>query len=93
MKNLACIAVALLVAACASTQDLEPDLPRPAPQAAPDPRVGELQTQLTELLERIDVLNHRIAQLENAAPAATAVVPAPQQQPAPRPAPVLRTAS
>ena len=90
MKNLACISVALLAAACASTQDLEPDLPRPAPQAAPDPRVGELQTQLTELLERIDVLNHRIAQLENAAPAA-AVVPAPQQQPASRPAPV-RTA-
>jgi tol-pal system protein YbgF len=45
--------------------------------AAPDPRVGELQTQLTELLERIDVLNQRIAQLEEIRMEAT-----PKPQPA-----------
>lgn len=79
MKKL-CIAVALLfAAACASTS--EPDLPPTVMQnAAADPRVTELQTQLTELLERIDVLNHRIAQLEetgaaSAAPAVTAAHP------------------
>ena len=92
MKKLACLAAALLAAACASTQDLEPDLPRPATQtvsAAPDPRIGEMQTQLTELLERIDVLNHRIAQLEEGVPApqtvtASVSTPAPAQTPAPR---------
>ena len=85
MKKL-CAAVAFLAAACGSTQNVEPDLPRPVMQAgAPDPRVGELQTQLTELLERIDVLNHRIAQLEEGrqadAPATVAATPA---QAAPR---------
>lgn len=85
MKNL-CVAVALLAAACSSTR-IEPDLPPTVTQnAAPDPRVGEMQTQLTELLERIDVLNHRIARLEEGQPAtqpAPVVVasrPAPQQQ-------------
>ena len=87
MKRL-CIAVALLfAAACASTS--EPDLPPTVMQnPAADPRVSELQTQLTELLERIDVLNHRIAQLEESgaasgSPAVAAVQPA--QSPAPRP--------
>lgn len=42
----------------------------PAPVTpAPDPRVAELQTQLTELLERIDVLNDRIARMEESAAA------------------------
>ncbi|HEX8407232.1 MAG TPA: tol-pal system protein YbgF [Thermoanaerobaculia bacterium] len=98
MKKL-CVAVALLAAACSSTR-IEPDLPPTVTQnAAPDPRVGEMQTQLTELLERIDVLNHRIARLEEGQPATPPVVvasrPAPvqpqQQQQAPRrvqPAPV-----
>jgi len=57
-------AAALFAAACASSQT---DDPAPAPrvvEAAPDPRVGELQTAMTELLERIDVLNDRIARLE-----------------------------
>ena len=76
MKKLLCVAAAALAAACASTQDDGPDLP-PATMpavAAPDPRIGELQTQLTELLERIDVLNSRIAQLEEGT-VATAVSP------------------
>lgn len=61
------IAFLLVAAGCASTQS-GPD-PMLAPvTAAPDPRVAELQTQLTELLERIDVLNDRIARMEEAVP-------------------------
>lgn len=39
-------------------------MPAAATAPASDSRVAELQTQMTELLERIDVLNQRIAQLE-----------------------------
>lgn len=56
----------------------------PAPVTpAPDPRVAELQTQLTELLERIDVLNERIARMEEGAVvyAPAASVPAPVEAP------------
>jgi tol-pal system protein YbgF len=77
MKNLTAAAVLLLGVACASSDPPEPTLV-PAPTAAADPRLGEVQTQLTELLERIDVLNDRIARLEESregsAPA-SAVVP------------------
>ena len=63
MKKLAVVA-AILACACASSQQ-QPDAPPPAPSAAAaDPRIGELQTALTELLDRIDVLNERIARLE-----------------------------
>ena len=83
MKKLLCLA-ALLAVSCASTQDDGPDLPPPVAAPAPDPRIGELQTQLTELLERIDVLNSRIAQLEEGAPAdagrASARPPAPEER-------------
>lgn len=92
MKNL-CAAVLLLLlsAACASTAVDDGPEPMTVPQtsAAPDPRVGEMQTQLTELLERIDVLNQRIAQLEEvrteAAPRPQPVTPR-RQQPAAEPA-------
>jgi len=69
MKKLV-VAAAILAAACASTQT--PDT-APPPQAAIDPRIEELQTSLTELLERIDVLNDRIARLEESG-AASGVV-------------------
>jgi tol-pal system protein YbgF len=75
MKKLLCVAVAVLASACASTRDDSgPDMPSATMPAVstPDPRIGELQTQLTELLERIDVLNSRIAQLENVGPAFSA---------------------
>lgn len=42
-------------------------LPVATPQPAEDTRVAELQTSLTEMLERIDVLNDRIARLESGA--------------------------
>jgi tol-pal system protein YbgF len=53
--------------------------------AAPDPRVGELQTALTELLERIDVLNERMARLEEERTA-----PPPPQQTVSRPSAPLQ---
>lgn len=90
--KLAAALMMMLTVACASTDDMPPPVTSSASQpAAPDPRVGELQTQLTELLEQIDVLNHRISQLEEgtpapaAAPAATvAAAPAQPVVPAPR---------
>src|SRR5687768_1579491 len=90
MKKLAAAAAFLLTAACASTSsdgDLTPDYVPPAQQAN-DTRVAELQTSLTELLERLDVLNDRIARLESApvpSSSAAAAAPAPEiLAPAPR---------
>jgi tol-pal system protein YbgF len=65
----------LLSVACTATTDDGPE-PVTVPQAAPDPRIGELQTSMTELLERLDVMNSRLARLEENG-VATAV-PAPQ---------------
>lgn len=62
MRTLA-IAVLLLGIGCASAQQDEP-VSAPAGAAAPDPRIGEMQTAMTELLERMDVLNDRISRLE-----------------------------
>lgn len=86
MKRLCAAAVLLLTAACASAP-VDDAAPMTVPQAAaaPDPRVGELQTQLTELLERIDVLNQRIAHLEEER---VVEVPAPTPAQAQAPAPV-----
>lgn len=83
MKQLAVAALLLLTSGCVSTVD---DAPAPvtAPAPAPDPRVGELQTAMTELLERLDVMNSRLARLEE--PAAVAE-PQPRQA---APEPVVR---
>ena len=71
MKKLAVLAVVMLSISCASTDDA-PE-PVTVPQvAAPDPRIDELQTAMTELLDRLDVMNSRLARLE--------------EQPAPAPA-------
>jgi tol-pal system protein YbgF len=59
-----CAALFLGTAGCASSSAGEAEMLTAPQTAAPDPRVGEMQTQLTELLERIDVLNQRIAHLE-----------------------------
>jgi tol-pal system protein YbgF len=86
-KKLAAAGLLILTAACASTDDgdgPEPVIVPAQATSAEDPRVGELQTQLTELLECIDVLNHRIARLEETAPAPPPV----QVAAAPAPAPV-----
>jgi tol-pal system protein YbgF len=79
MKNII-VSAALLAASCASSTAPEP---MGAPAQAADPRVAELQTQMTELLERIDVLNDRIARFEEseAVAAAPATVSVPATQP------------
>ena len=66
MRNLAVAVLAIAVlssAGCASSQQDSPAV-APATVAAPDPRIAEMQTAMTELLERMDVLNDRIAHLE-----------------------------
>jgi tol-pal system protein YbgF len=58
-------------AACGTTQpdELEPELP-PRPAAAPvDPRVSDLQVTVNELLDRIEVLQSRVVELERREPA------------------------
>lgn len=70
MKKPAALLLLVLSVACASADGPEP---QPIPVApAPDPRVGELQTQLTELLERLDVMGSRLARLEENQAAAAA---------------------
>jgi len=68
MRRVVVAGVALL-AACASSAPPDDDttsLVPPAQVAQQDnARLGEIQTQMTELLERLDVLNDRIAKLEN----------------------------
>jgi tol-pal system protein YbgF len=71
MKKLAVLAV-MLFAACASTDDGGPEpvfVPQPVADPALTQNVAVLQTQLTELLERLDVLNSRLAKVEEQATA------------------------
>jgi len=102
MRLAAAAAAVLLLAGCASGRKDADDLaPVPIPQAekeavnppptASEARVAELQTQLTELLERLDVLNARIAKLESggqalmpvpASPVPASPAPVPQPPPA-----------
>ncbi len=91
MKKLAAAILVMLTVACASAQNDE-RMPAAAPPSAPDPRIAEMQTAMTELLERIDVLNHRIAKLEEsgAAGAASLSPPTPGSG-EPRPAPPQET--
>jgi len=88
--RIAAAAIAIVLAGCASTDvDRPPSLvPPPENTVAPssDTRVAELQTSMTELLERLDVLNARIAKLESGAPAS------PPAGPAASPPPVVTAA-
>ena len=54
----------LLAAACAGSRGTDDARP-PSLVPPPDPRIAELQTSMTELLERLDVLNARITKLES----------------------------
>src|SRR5438874_6821371 len=72
-KTIAGCLLLLFASACASTgANDDGPMPPPAPPPSTDARLNEIQTSLTELLERIDVLNSRIDRLEEAggAPAA-----------------------
>ncbi|HYS54534.1 MAG TPA: tol-pal system protein YbgF [Thermoanaerobaculia bacterium] len=82
-------AFCLLTLSCASSKQPadEPSLvPPPQPASSPtvDKQLVDLQTSLTELLDRLDVLNARISKLEGGAPptpAATSTT-APARSPA-----------
>ncbi|HEX3577540.1 MAG TPA: tol-pal system protein YbgF [Thermoanaerobaculia bacterium] len=100
MKRFAAAFVLLvLLTSCATKKTDDNDVPSlvPPPEtassaaitAASDARLAEMQTSMTELLERIDVLNARIARLEAAPPSETRVTVQPPSravEPAPRPA-------
>src|SRR5439155_8325488 len=68
MTRAAIVLLAVGLAACGSSRskDDEPStIPPPQPVGqSTDARLNDLQTSLTELLERLDVLNARIARLE-----------------------------
>jgi tol-pal system protein YbgF len=77
MKKLAVIALVLSSVACTTRDDAPEPMTVPQVTAAPDPRIGELQTAMTELLDRLDVMNSRLARLEeNAAAAVPVTAPA-----------------
>jgi tol-pal system protein YbgF len=105
-RYLAAIVLLLGLAACATQPAGENDPPSLVPPAdvpsaptnpATEARLAEMQTSMTELLERIDVLNARIAHLESSAQSEPRVVAAPsprivEAQPVPRviePAPAV----
>jgi tol-pal system protein YbgF len=86
MKTLATASVLFLFVACASSQaakDAADDVPTPPPPGPTvEQRLAEMQTQMTELLERLDVMSDRIARVEQgseqpAAPVVAAAAPAP----------------
>lgn len=72
MKQIAAAAGLALALGCASQPDALPPTPAEA-------RTSELQTSMTELLERLDVMNERLARLEEASEGggARATTPAP----------------
>lgn len=76
MRRLAAAALVLGTVACATMRQDDEPMPAPPPVAAPDPRIAEMQTAMTELLERMDVLNDRIARLEEERVAPRAAAPA-----------------
>ncbi len=79
MRRLAA-GVLLLAAGCGSTSASK------APEPLADPQIASLQASMTELLERLDVMNARIAKLEKASEekaVAAPVVPAAEPAGAP----------
>jgi hypothetical protein len=74
MKSLSCIALLIAAAGCASSaqhnddSDIVPPAQTIVVQQTTElaARMDALQTSMTELLERLDVMNDRIAKLESA---------------------------
>jgi tol-pal system protein YbgF len=87
MRNAAAVILLLALTGCA-TQHADqndvpslvppPDAPVAATNPATDSRLSDIQTSMTELLERMDVLNARIARLESGQSEARPVVQAPR---------------
>ena len=83
MKRVA-VAALLLTAACGSSSGT-----KTAPVTTPaDPQIANLQASMTELLERLDVMNDRITRLESGGQAPPPVQPSTVQ---PSPAGAART--
>ena len=84
MKKLAAVIVILLASACASSQaarDAADDVPTPPPPGPTvDQRLIDMQTAMTEMLERLDVMSDRISRIEVEGQA-----PSPVQASAPAP--------
>jgi tol-pal system protein YbgF len=76
MRNIAAVTL-LLAAACGSSSGTKPA----ATIAPPDPQIAGLQASMTELLERLDVMNDRISRLEKASEERGAQAPPPVQPP------------
>jgi len=102
MKHAAAIVLIIGLTACATRHVDEneppslvppPDAPAAATNAATDARLAEMQTSMTELLERMDVLNARIARLESASPSEPRAVMQEHAPPAIEPPPVQRVAT
>jgi tol-pal system protein YbgF len=100
MKKSLCIALVIVAAGCASTKKRNDDADNVPPaqtlaaQQSADltSKIDAMQTSLTELLERLDVMNDRIAKLEAAppqspAPARTGESAGAPPSPAPAPLP------
>lgn len=100
MKSLLCCAIVLAAAGCASAppkneaEDIVPPAQTmaAAQQAAVESRLDSLQTSMTELLERLDVMNARLAKLEAGTepltrPSATLSPPARRGDSVPPPSP------
>ena len=100
MKHAFAVVLGLCLVACSSSRskdDVPSTIPPPQPVSqSTDARLAELQTAMTELLERLDVLNSRIAKLESLSGGqAPAPVPAPMPQvglPAPHREPIHQEA-
>ena len=102
-KHAAAIVFLLLLTACATKQAGENEPPSLVPPAdvpaasnpAVDARLAEMQTSMTELLERMDVLNARIARVESSqgeprvTQAPTRAIEPPPVQHAPEPSPAV----
>ena len=106
MKRVAFALLGIALCACASSRQAKVEAenvaeinahnpPAPATAEQTDARIAEMQTTMTELLERIDVLNDRIAKLEAAgatvsspAPPSVTAAPAVVHNPPPQSKPV-----
>lgn len=85
MKRALLLAVTLTVG-CSTTPP--PELPEPkaapVPVVATDPRVNEMQVLLTELLDRLEVMNARLQRLEGGQPPVKVAAAAPETRTAER---------
>lgn len=82
MTRAGALTLALLVAGCASSPPPAPTTPRD-PQAVSDPRVSELRILVSELVDRMEVMQARMSRMEDVLTQLAAESPAPRQD-APR---------